>query len=55
MAEKAGLSAVKQVFQPLYEKELSDKDAFEINQNLLGFFELLIKLEREQKKNEKSN
>jgi len=51
MEKAGGLTAVKKVFEPLYKRQLSNDEAFEINQNMIGFFELLLKLEQEQKQN----
>ena len=38
--------ANKEVFERLYKRELSKQELFEINRNLIGFFETLIKLDK---------
>ena len=50
-----GLTSVKQTFNPLYKRKLTDEEAYEIHQNIIGFFELLIKIEKEQKQNNENN
>ena len=37
---------VKQVFNPLYEKLLTEQDCAEIRHNLVGLFDLIIKVEK---------
>jgi len=47
---------IKEAFQPLYQQELSDEEAFDRGLNLIGFFELLLKIEQQIKDNHgKSN
>lgn len=38
--------ANKEVFEKLYKRELSKQELFEINRNLTGFFETLIRLDK---------
>jgi hypothetical protein len=42
-------------YQQLYKRKLTEKELFEINQNLIGFFKLLIEIDLEQKKNDRYN
>ena len=50
------ISKIKEIFQPLYEQELTEEEAFDIGLNLTSFFELLIKIEQQIESNrEKSN
>jgi hypothetical protein len=44
------LDKTKQLFEPIYGRHLTNQEIFSIEQNLLGFFRLLIKLDRETKK-----
>jgi hypothetical protein len=37
-------------FEQLYKRNLSESEISEINQNLIGFFKLLIEIDLEQKK-----
>lgn len=39
----------KQVYEKLYGRELTNQEHFEIQQNLVGFIEILIKLNKKQK------
>lgn len=39
----------KQVYEKLYGRELTRQEHFEIQQNLVGFIETLIKLNKKQK------
>ena len=39
--------------EKLYKRKLTDKELLEINQNLIGFFELLIEIDSEKKKNDR--
>jgi len=39
----------KQVYERLYGRELTNQEIFEVKQNLMGFFEMLIKLDKKQK------
>ncbi|OGY30842.1 MAG: hypothetical protein A3A57_01125 [Candidatus Woykebacteria bacterium RIFCSPLOWO2_01_FULL_41_12] len=43
----AGLD--KQIYERLYGRELTNQEIFEVKQNLMGFFEMLIKLDKKQK------
>ncbi len=43
------------IYQKLYKKELKKEEVFEIENNLYGFFELLIEIDKEQKKNDRYN
>ena len=56
MAELSEESVLKfqKVFKEQYGKEYSYKEAWEASHNLVGFFELLYKIDREQKTNAKS-
>lgn len=52
------LDLTKETFEPLYGRSLSDQEAFNIRQNLVGFFETLMKIDNElkgQEGNEKPN
>jgi len=56
MDNTSEISKIKDVFQPLYQQELTDEEAFDIGLNLTSFFELLLKIERQIESNhEKSN
>jgi len=57
MDNTSEISKIKDVFQPLYKQELTDKEAFDIDLNLTSFFELLLKIEQQQIENnhEESN
>lgn len=51
-------SWLKQVFENLYGKPLSGQELFDIERNLKGFFDLLIKIDQRDKKgkgNEQDN
>ncbi len=43
----------KQVYERLYGRELTNQEFFDVKQNLMGFFEVLIKLDRVQKERNK--
>ena len=43
----------KQVYEKLYGQELTNQEFFDVKQNLMGFFEVLIKLDRVQKERNK--
>jgi len=43
----------KKMFKEEYGVEYSDEEAWEATHNFLGFFDLLLKLDRKQQKNEK--
>jgi len=43
------------IYQKLYKRELTKEELFEANNNLIGFFELLIEINKEQKKNDRYN
>jgi hypothetical protein len=45
----------KSVFERLYNRSLTNQELFEIKQNLIGFFNLLIKIDLEVTKNEQNN
>lgn len=46
----------KVVFERLYGRSLTDQELFNIRRNLTGFFNVLIKIDQQQKKsNEQSN
>lgn len=52
------LDLTKQTFESLYKRSLTDDEAFNIRQNLVGFFETLMEIDDElkgQEGNEKSN
>jgi len=38
--------ADKEVFERLYKRELSKQELFEIQRNMIGFFETLVKLDK---------
>jgi hypothetical protein len=38
--------ANKNIFEKLYRRELSKQELFEINRNLVGFFDTLIRLDK---------
>lgn len=40
-------------FEQLYKRNLNKLEISEINQNLIGFFKLLIEIDLEQKKNDR--
>ena len=40
------LGKTKELFEPLYERSLTNQEAFSINHNLLGFFQTLIKIDQ---------
>ena len=40
-------------FEQLYKRNLNELEISEINQNLIGFFKLLIEIDLEQKKNDR--
>lgn len=41
--------ANKEVFESLYKRELSKQELFEIQRNMTGFFEVLIRLDKKIK------
>lgn len=43
------------ICQKLYKKKLTEKELFEANSNLIGFLELLIEIDKEQKKDDRYN
>jgi len=43
------------IFDQLYKKKLETNEAFEISQNLLGFINLLIDIDKENKTNDRYN
>lgn len=43
----------KKMFKEEYGVEYSNKEAWEATHNFLGFFDLLLKLDRKQKKNKR--
>ena len=43
------------IYQKLYKKELKKEEIFEIENNLFGFFELLIEIYKERKKDDRHN
>ncbi|MGB3346452.1 MAG: hypothetical protein WBA71_04275 [Candidatus Humimicrobiia bacterium] len=43
------------IYQKLYKKELKKEEIFEIENNLFGFFELLIEINKELKKDDRHN
>ena len=43
------------IYQKLYKKNLTHEELLEANSNLIGFIELLIEIDREQKKNDRYN
>ncbi|EKE06077.1 MAG: hypothetical protein ACD_19C00087G0003 [uncultured bacterium] len=45
--------ANKEVFERLYRRELSKQELFEIQRNMIGFFETLIKLDKKIKDKQK--
>jgi len=42
-------SEKKRLYERFYSRELTNQELFEVNQNLLGFIETLIKLNKKQK------
>ena len=42
-------------FERLYKRNLNEPEINEMKQNLIGFFELLIEIDLEQKKNDRYN
>jgi protein-tyrosine-phosphatase len=44
------VESFKQLFKKEYGVEYSDKEAWEATHNLLGFFDLLLKMDRKQQK-----
>lgn len=42
-------------FEKLYKRNLNESEIRDISQNLIGFFKLLIEIDREQKKNDRYN
>ncbi len=43
------------IYQKLYKKELKKEEKFEIENNLFGFFELLIEINKELEKDDRHN
>ena len=43
------------IYQKLYKKELKKEEILEIENNLFGFFELLIEINKELKKDDRHN
>ncbi|GAH46225.1 unnamed protein product [marine sediment metagenome] len=43
------------IYQKLYKKELNNEEILEIENNLFGFFELLIEIYKELKKDDRHN
>lgn len=43
------------IFEKLYKRNLKTNEAYEIDQNLLGFFNLLIEIDKENKINDRHN
>lgn len=37
---------VKEIFHDRYEEELTDQDLYDIPKNLVGFFDVLLRVER---------
>jgi len=42
----------KEIFEPLYSRELNNQEIFSIKQNLVGFFQTLIDIDEELKQDE---
>ncbi len=49
---KERLEELKQIYEPKYERELTDTEASEIGKNLLRLFAALAKYDREDKERE---
>jgi len=45
------INELKQIFKKDYKKDLSDKDAREAGENLVNYFDLLIKIDQKNAKN----
>lgn len=54
-SETQTIEETKKVFQPYYKEPLSNSDALEIHHALVGFFELLLRLDKKNKCQEKRN
>lgn len=57
MATNQKQSSIKQTFEQLHGRPLSERELFNIKRNLVGFFSVLIKMDKQQrsKSNEKGN
>lgn len=44
----------KKLYEKLSGRELSDQEAFEAKHNLVGFFDLLYRIDKRNKENEKT-
>lgn len=57
MATDLKQSSIKQTFEQLYGRPLNERELFNIKRNLVGFFSVLIKMDKQQrsKSNEKGN
>lgn len=42
-------TTTKEIFEPLYGRELNNQEIFSIRQNLVGFFQTLIEIDQEEK------
>jgi hypothetical protein len=51
MASETISKTSKQVFEELYKRELTPQEVYECEHNLFGFFALLEKIDRRNKKN----
>jgi len=43
------------IYQKLYKKELTKEEILEANGNLMGFIELLMQIDKEQRRNDRHN
>ena len=46
MLSKEAIEEFKKIWKEDYKREISDKEAYEAANNLLGFFDLLLKIDR---------
>lgn len=49
MATNQKQSSIKQTFEQLYGHPLSERELFNIKRNLAGFFNVLIKMDKQQR------
>lgn len=50
-SESSIIEETIKVFQPYYKEPLTKADALEIHHNFIGFFELLLRLDKKKNKN----
>ena len=43
------------IYEKLYKRNLTKEELLEVNSNLTGFIELLIEIDRQQKRNDRHN